>query len=65
MIPAENLRYLLDNREVQIEWQYATEPGGQAGPTGRFADLAVGPFETWPNLGVSPKGDWKCPWIFP
>lgn len=21
--------YLLDNREVQIEWQYATEPGGQ------------------------------------
>lgn len=23
-------RYLLDNREVQIEWQYATEPGGQA-----------------------------------
>ena len=26
-------RYLLDNREVQIEWQYASEPGGQASET--------------------------------
>ena len=24
-------RYLLDDRELQIEWQYATKPGGQAG----------------------------------
>ena len=23
-------RYDMDGREVQIEWQYATEPGGKA-----------------------------------
>lgn len=45
-------RYLLDNREVQIEWQYATEPGGQAEMAGCAGSAALetprkNPIEMW------------------
>ena len=42
-VPAVRLcgRYLLDSRDVQIEWQYATEPGGQARDDQPFSEQNV------------------------